>query len=70
VIIRAGAQARSYTSFSQAAVEAGRSRVVGGLHFEFSNRAGLTVGRGIGEEVLSKMLLRKKGRTHLGQCPL
>jgi hypothetical protein len=65
-----GAQSRSYISFSQAAAEAGRSRIFGGLHFEFSNQSGLAVGKAIGEEVLTKMLLRKKGKTHVGQCPL
>jgi hypothetical protein len=63
-------QARVFGSFSQAAAEAGRSRIFGGLHFEFSNQLGLTVGRGIGSEVLSRMLLRKKGKTHFGACPL
>jgi len=65
-----GGLARHYRSFSEAAAEAGRSRVFGGVHFEFSNQAGLASGRGVGAEVLSKMLLRKRGRTHLGQCPL
>jgi hypothetical protein len=36
------AQPRMYSSFSEAASEVGRSRVFGGLHFEFSNQAGLT----------------------------
>ncbi len=65
-----GGQARSYASFSAAAAEAGRSRIFGGLHFEFSNQAGLTVGKAIGNEVLGKALLRKKGKTHFGGCPL
>ena len=65
-----GGLARHYRSFSEAAAEAGRSRVFGGVHFEFSNQAGLASGRGVGAEVLSKMLLRKRGRTHLGRCPL
>ena len=65
-----GGVARHYRSFSEAAAEAGRSRVFGGVHFEFSNQAGLASGRGVGAEVLSKMMLRKRGRTHMGQCPL
>ena len=65
-----GGVSRRYAGFSEAAAEAGRSRVYGGVHFEFSNQAGLASGRGVGAEVLSKMLLRKRGRTHLGQCPL
>jgi PAP2 superfamily protein len=65
-----GAQPRTYSSFSEAATEAGRSRVFGGLHFEFSNQAGLGAGRGIGAEVLSKKLLLKREPTHNGDCPL
>src|SRR5262249_30372696 len=45
-----GGQARSYTSFSAAEIEAGRSRVVGGIHFEFSNQAGLAAGHGVAAE--------------------
>ncbi len=65
-----GGQPRSYSRFSQAANEAGRSRVFGGLHFEFSNQAGLGAGRAIADEVLSKELLVTKGATHQGACPL
>ena len=36
---------RSYASFNAAAEEAGRSRIYGGLHFEFSNQGGLAAGR-------------------------
>lgn len=64
------AQARSYPSFSAAAAEAGRSRIYGGQHFEFSNQAGLAAGRGVGGEVLANALLRKRGPTHFGACPL
>ncbi|MBO2451840.1 vanadium-dependent haloperoxidase [Actinomadura barringtoniae] len=61
---------RSYSSFSQAAADAGRSRVVGGVHFEFSNQAGLTMGRDLAAEVLAKKLLYMTGPTHHGECPL
>jgi hypothetical protein len=64
------AMSRSFRSFSAAAAEAGRSRVVGGIHFEFGNQDGLAAGRGIGEEVLANKLLRKLGPTHFGECPL
>jgi hypothetical protein len=47
---------RTYTSFSQAADEAGRSRIYGGIHFEFDNRAGLQSGRGIGQYVFDHYL--------------
>jgi hypothetical protein len=60
---------RTYSSFTEAAAEAGRSRVLGGLHFEFSNRAGLAVGRRIGAEVLSTALLPERGPTHHGDRP-
>jgi PAP2 superfamily protein len=63
-------QLRSYTRFSEAAAEAGLSRVVGGLHFQFSNQAGLGAGRAIGAEVLTRKLLLKRGPTHFGACPL
>jgi hypothetical protein len=43
---------RSFTSFEQAAQEAGRSRIYGGLHFEFSNQDGLTAGEQIARFVL------------------
>ncbi len=65
-----GGEARSYPSFSAAAEEAGRSRVVGGLHFEFSNQAGLAAGRAVASEVLGSALLVRHGPTHDGTCPL
>lgn len=65
-----GGVARSYPGFSAAAAEAGRSRVYGGQHFEFSNQAGLAQGRGVASEVLRVALLRTKGPQHMGECPL
>lgn len=64
-----GGVARSYPSFSAAAAEAGRSRVFGGQHFEFSNQAGLALGRGVAAEVLRTALLVRNGPTHRGECP-
>lgn len=61
--------ARRYPGFAAAAEEAGRSRVFGGQHFEFSNRAGLGAGRAVGDEVLATSLLRTTGPTHVGACP-
>lgn len=61
---------RRYLNFSAAESEAGRSRVYGGLHFEFSNQAGNQTGRGVGGEVLGTALLRTQGETHNGSCPL
>lgn len=65
-----GGVARTYPSFSTAMAEAGRSRVVGGLHFEFSNQDGLAAGRAIASEILATRLLRRDGPTHFGRCPL
>ncbi|MFN2607802.1 MAG: PA-phosphatase, partial [Acidimicrobiales bacterium] len=65
-----GHEARTYPSFSAAAAEAGRSRVLGGLHFEFSNQSALVAGSGVGAEVLATSLLRTRGATHARGCPL
>ena len=62
-------EARSYPGFSAAAAEAGRSRVFGGRHFEFSNQAGLALGRSVAGEVLATRLLLRTGDTHVGSCP-
>jgi len=39
---------RCFTSFSEAAAEAGESRILGGIHFAFDNAQGLAVGQAIG----------------------
>jgi hypothetical protein len=65
-----GGQARTYPSFSAAAAEAGRSRVFGGQHFEFSNQAALAIGRTVATEVLATRLLKRTGPTHHSSCPL
>jgi hypothetical protein len=65
-----GGVARSYPSFSAAAAEAGVSRIVGGIHFPFSNEEGLAAGRAIASEVLAGSLLPERGPTHAGACPL
>jgi hypothetical protein len=49
---------RSYRSFSEAADEAGRSRIYSGIHFEFSNQSGREVGIGIGTEIVTTRLRR------------
>ncbi len=66
----AGGPTRSYSSFSDAAAEAGISRIYGGLHFPFSNEDGLEAGRAVAREILASKLLLLKGQTHFGQCPL
>ncbi|HET9767783.1 MAG TPA: phosphatase PAP2 family protein [Thermoanaerobaculia bacterium] len=42
---------RSYTSFSQAAEEAGQSRIYGGIHWQYDNQGGLASGRDLGDLV-------------------
>jgi hypothetical protein len=65
-----GGAARSYAGFQAAVFEAGRSRVEGGIHFEFNNQAGLAAGRGVGAEVIAHALLRNFGQKHFGTCVL
>jgi hypothetical protein len=48
---------RTYARFSDAAQEAGKSRIYGGIHWEFDNREGLSCGRQIGEYVVRNFLL-------------
>jgi PAP2 superfamily/Bacterial Ig-like domain len=43
---------RSFTSFDEAAAEAGRSRVYGGIHYEFSNADGQAAGKALANYVL------------------
>jgi PAP2 superfamily len=50
---------RTYTSFSEAANEAGRSRIYGGIHWECDNADGLAMGRSLGAYVCRKLLLRR-----------
>lgn len=47
---------RSFTSFAAAAEEAGKSRIYGGIHFEFDNSAGLSTGRALGTYILQNYL--------------
>ena len=48
---------RSFTSFDAAAAEAGQSRIYGGIHFQFSNQAGLNLGKQIGDYVEANLML-------------
>lgn len=52
----ASVRTRSFTSFREAADEAGRSRVYGGIHFGFDDVAGLAAGRAIGDYVAAQIL--------------
>jgi membrane-associated phospholipid phosphatase len=47
---------RSFTSFSQAAEEAGQSRIYGGIHWQYDNQAGLESGRDLGDLVFFTQL--------------
>ncbi|MGE0642374.1 MAG: Ig-like domain-containing protein [Nitrospira sp.] len=42
---------RNFTSFEQAAQEAGKSRIYGGIHFAFSNQDGLMAGKSVADFV-------------------
>ena len=48
---------RSYSSFSQAAAEAGRSRVYAGIHTETANAAGAAIGQKVAAAVLTRFSL-------------
>lgn len=48
---------RSFTSLSQAAQEAGKSRVYGGIHFEFANQDGLSTGQEIAQQAFNSLFL-------------
>lgn len=50
---------RQFSSFQQAADEAGMSRIYGGIHFIFDNTAGLRSGDQVGDYVLANELLPK-----------
>jgi membrane-associated phospholipid phosphatase len=56
---------RSYNSFWAAAQEAGRSRIYGGIHYEFDNSAGLSAGQAIGRFVARRLLQPRPPE----QCP-
>jgi hypothetical protein len=47
---------RSFTSFSQAAQEAGMSRIYGGIHFEFDNLSGQQLGQSVATNVVNNFL--------------
>jgi len=47
---------RQFDSFTQAAEEAGMSRIYGGIHFNFDNTAGLKLGREVATATLARLL--------------
>lgn len=50
---------RAFSSFQEAAAEAGRSRIYGGIHFGFDDTEGQELGRRVAEEVLGRMSPRR-----------
>lgn len=48
---------RTFDSFEAAATEAGRSRIYGGIHYQFDNVAGQEAGVNVGEYVVDHFLL-------------
>lgn len=53
-----GVADRVFTSFSQAAIESGVSRIYAGIHFNFDNVEGLNSGAKLGEFALRRFLTR------------
>ena len=53
---------RSFTSFSQAADENARSRLLGGIHWSFDNDDALVAGRELGEYVVTNFLVPAPAR--------
>jgi hypothetical protein len=53
-----GRPGRSFASFSQAAEEAGRSRIYGGIHFEFDNAGGQKSGRAVSQYIFDSYMKR------------
>lgn len=47
---------RSFSSFSEAAIESGVSRIYGGIHWDFDNVEGLATGEALGEFVVENLL--------------
>jgi hypothetical protein len=45
---------RQYRAFSEAAEEAGKSRIYNGIHFSFANEQGMIAGKQVAQQVLAK----------------
>jgi hypothetical protein len=56
---------RTFRSFSKAAMEAGMSRIYGGIHFMSANRNGLRSGSALGTCETQNCLLPKPGRNDI-----
>ena len=53
-----GLAARSFTSFEQAANEAGLSRLYGGIHYRASIEKGLVQGKKVAQNINEKLKFR------------
>ena len=60
---------RSYTSFTQAAEEAGQSRIYGGFHWQFDNQAAQKCGRLVGNWVVDHALTEGHSGRGNGTAP-
>lgn len=60
---------RSYSSFSEAAAEAGRSRIYGGIHYEFSNQIGQQTGADLADFVQENYFLPVVSETPILALP-
>src|SRR5688572_25365276 len=60
---------RSFDGFSEAAQEAGASRIYGGIHWSFDNEAGLEAGHSIGEFVADNLLRPRGNSGNAGDIP-
>lgn len=49
LLVDAAYRVRDFDSFSEAAAEAGMSRIYGGIHWQFDNTGGLALGRAVGQ---------------------
>jgi hypothetical protein len=62
-----GIPPRSFTSFRQAAIEAGNSRLYGGIHYPFDLSAGNLQGIKVGQLILSRLKMKKDQAIVSGQ---
>ena len=59
---------RCYESPAEGALEAGRSRIIQGIHFRFSDEEGRRLGQAIGREIATKRLRLLGSAATLGAC--
>ncbi len=60
---------RHFPGFWAAAQEAGRSRIYGGIHYEFDNREGLRTGRELADYIAKRFLLPLQEATQTSSRP-